>query len=75
MCPVGGSRVLDQIVEGWTVHMEVPDVATVESKASKNFHDISFTFRWFEVFQVVYSFRNGLDSFWGYNVTKNLYFL
>ena len=42
--PVYGGQVLDQVVERPTVHMEVLDIATVESKVSKDFHDISFTF-------------------------------
>ena len=50
--------------------MEVLDVKTVESKESKDFHDISFTFGWFEILQVFYPFYKGLDSFWGNNVTK-----
>ena len=66
------SRVFNQIVEGLTVHMEFLDIATVESKAFKNFPDISFTFRWFQIFQVFYSFCNGLDSFRRYSVTKKL---
>ena len=74
VCPVERRRVLDQVVEGLTVHLEVLDIATIQSKASKNFHDVSLIFGWFEVFQVFYSFCNGLDSFWRYNVTKKLNF-
>ena len=44
VCPMEGSRILNQVVEGLTVHMEVFDKSTLEPKASKDFHAISFTF-------------------------------
>ena len=75
MCPVERSRVLNPVAERLTVQKEVLDIVTVESKSSKDFHDVSFTFGWFEIFQVFYSFCNGLDSFWGYIVTKKFNFL
>ena len=59
VCPVERNRVLKQIVEGMTVHMEVLDLTTVESKASKNFHDVSFTFGCSETFQVCTRFEMG----------------
>ena len=72
MSPVERSRVLDQVVEGLTVNVEVLDITTVESKASKIFHDISFTLGRFEILQVFHSLCNRLDSFGRYDVTKKL---
>ena len=74
MCPVQRSRVFDQIIEGLTIRMEVFDIATKKSNESKNFHDVSFTFGWFEIFLIFYSFCSGLGSVWGYNVTMKLNF-
>ena len=78
MCPVKWSRIFNQIVkkivEGLTVNIEVLNIATVEAKACKIFPDVSFTFVWFEIFQVCNSFCDGLDSCWRYNVTKNYNF-
>ena len=64
------SRVNGQVIEGLTVDMEVLDIANVKSKVSKNFHGILFTFGWFEIFQISYSFCDCLENFWGYNVTR-----
>ena len=75
VCPVQKCQAPNQVLEGLTIYMEVPDLATVENKASKNFHDVSFICVWFEIFQFFYSFCNGLYSSWRYNVTQKIVFL
>ena len=70
-----GIRVLNQVVEGLTVHKEVFGVATVEPRESNNFHDLSFIFGCFQIFQAFYSFCTGSDSFWGHKATKKPNFL
>ena len=59
MRPVEWGRVLDQILICLTVHMKVPGVAAIESEASKNFHEIRFTFGRFQILQVIYCFAVG----------------
>ena len=45
VCPVEGGQILNQVVKGLTIQMEFFNIATVEAKASKKFHDVLFTFR------------------------------
>ena len=60
------NQALGQIVQKLTVHVKV-DVAAMESKVSRNFHDVPFPFRWLGILQVFYSFCNGLDSIGRYD--------
>ena len=66
------SRISNETVEWFAVHMEVSDVATTKSKASQNFHDVSFGLRWFEILQVLNPFCNWLYSFWWKNVSQKI---